>query len=1334
MERFNIDDVRDTFRSDLVPFLDRIEEAAEALLKALGSKPRGRKHDALFDEVAECAHSIHGSSSLVNAYSLAHTSHLIEALSRAARVAESKGDNEQLRELALAWQRGTACMRKMIELELAHDGAVAVQRTLQFRKELSRWESHLPPIPESGIGITMTAPVSPAAAVDVSYSFFEPMEPAKPSSAQVAAPPVATPPAPPAPVAPIIVPAAEPEKIEDAVEYTFEPAAAAPPPVKPEVPAEIAATKAMHVTPETPATAVTAEMESELTEIFQQEARETLVALEGYLQALARNPSDRSAADNLERIYHTLKGASATIGLLAISEILKEIESLTSDRLEKNEPFTPEMIDFIVEKTNAVLAASKLPLVVLAQPANTTEDDLQGIYRKEAEDTFQQIEAAVQALPSAAPGSAEEASLRATMQTLLHRLQGSATLYADVKLAREAEKLKELCQAAVDLERLFEEMTSGTKTLRLLVGAGDRDVALYDSSIAGVLVSSPDSQAAPAESSASSAALAPSSINTPIREEVELDTDVEVRNAFETECGELTASIDSMLMALDESPQPKHVLAELLRSYHTFKGSVNTMGLSALGKIVHHVEDFLEELLSASILPPMRNLSTYLLRVQDGLRANLKTAERGYVVTSLAQLDADIALLRQGGKPLAEPPKSGVASGSSVWKNDSKNAGGEADQGERGERKSIRVSTERLDQLMNLTGELVVSRARTGRRVTTLRSLQRELSYSRERLLQAIDQFRERNEFSSHSAKAGKTVNFAVRRVSGALPAGPGTVQKSDLQQVFSDLELDRYDDINILARRLNEISNDISELQSQINTTLDSFAEDSDGFGKIVGGLQSEITRARMVPVSQLFARLQRPIRDAAEREGKEIRMVTSEEEVELDKTIVDDLYVPMLHLVRNAVAHGIEPADRRAAIGKDRVGTVTLTARQESGRIILEVSDDGGGLNLKALFQKGLERGAIKADAANDHSAIRDLIFLPGISTRDVAGDVSGRGIGCDVVRGEIGKLNGHIDVTTDAGKGTTFVIALPMTLAIRRALLVKQSGQTYAIPLSFARRSIDLSRAEIVDSVGIKRVNFDGTFFPIQDLREILALPETTEDAEGAAAAPARHALLLTVGDISMAVVVDHVMGQDEIVVKTLGDVLGGHPLFSGITISGDGDLILILDVPGMIESSNDGALSVQRSSSGSASSIVRAKSAEPSAPATQPANAKARVLFIDDSLSVRKVAEKFLRNLGVDFTMAVDGVDGLEKLRQGRFDMIFTDLEMPRMHGYEVIREVRYVPAFKDIPVVVVTSRSGGKHKAQAELAGANDYVTKPFTQEVLQEKVTQWVYQRTASAR
>jgi chemosensory pili system protein ChpA (sensor histidine kinase/response regulator) len=764
--------------------------------------------------------------------------------------------------------------------------------------------------------------------------------------------------------------------------------------------------------------------------------------------------------------------------------------------------------------------------------------------------------------------------------------------------------------------------------------------------------------------------------------------------------------------------------------------------------VLHRVEDFLEVLQARAVLPSPRAIASFLLRAQADVQRQVEQSRLGYVEYSLEQIDAAIQRVSATGDASAESIASqwGRSAGISERQAASQSVdSGAVEPREAEERRHIRVETRRLDTLMNLAGELVVSRSRLTTRALLLKRLQQELKRSNRRLVDSIDRFRDDHEFTRIGAQP-----MATPRADTASEALPDRMQTRPFLAQFGELELDRYDDVNVLARRLAEVTSDVSELNLEIAREVNAIVEDSDTFSTFISGIQSEVTRARMIELDAVFARVRLQVRDAAERESKDVRVVARGDNVSIDKSIADALFAPLMHLVRNAVVHGIEAPDQRARLGKTAHGNVELSAREEGGQVVIQVSDDGAGLDLSALREKGAQLGLIDPGTPLGDARVKDLVFAPGLSTKAVAGAVSGRGVGGDVVRRTVERMNGSAHVASTPGRGTTFTLVLPVTLSIARALLVQQQERRFAVPLHFCERIVDALDAVLVESAGVRRLRLEEQYFPVRRLDEVLGKPP---------AGDAGPVLVLRVGKQRLCLQVERVLGHEEIVVKSVGDLLANHPLLAGATIRGDGELALILDVPSIIEadvgsvdaSVHAGAHAVPADPRRLAAAVplearpVEApreprdgRRAEPASGEQQRGAAasaiattrKLRVLFTDDSLSVRRVAEKALLGLGVEVTLAVDGVDAMEKLRAGGVDILFTDLEMPRMHGYELIREVRMLPAHRTLPIVVISSRSGTKHREQAMQLGASEYMTKPFSAKALDAAIERFCRSRT----
>jgi chemosensory pili system protein ChpA (sensor histidine kinase/response regulator) len=535
----------------------------------------------------------------------------------------------------------------------------------------------------------------------------------------------------------------------------------------------------------------------------------------------------------------------------------------------------------------------------------------------------------------------------------------------------------------------------------------------------------------------------------------------------------------------------------------------------------------------------------------------------------------------------------------------------------------------------------------------------------------------------------------------------------------FSELEFDKYDDFNVLARTLVELAADAGEIVQQLGDMVDAIAEETRQVSKVTSSLQRTITGMRLLSIDTLLRRLQRPIRDAARQTGKHIELTCVGGEVQVDRAIIESLYGPLLHLVRNAVSHGIESSEERRAVGKADAGQIELRAVQRHGTVEVTVRDDGRGLDFAAIQAKGERLGLLPPGSTPSREELSKLIFRPGFSTQSQVTDLSGRGIGMDVVAGEVEQLRGTVRVDSEDGRGAAFTIRLPLAAMIEQVLLLRAGTQVYALSQGPIESVFNVEPEMLRETGDGLLLRVGEEHVPVLSLRSLIGdcathawqAPRSASD-DGSRArptpGPGSTAVVLRAGELRMALLIDRIEAQREAVVRPLGRLFGGHPFLNSATFAGDGQVIFVLDV---------GRLS------GLLGTTATLSAGEATAPA-MPGDAAATesddsmVLWADDSISVRKLGGHFLAAEGWTARTAVDGRDALEKLRQGSFRVLVTDLEMPRMHGYELLSEIRSDPHLADLPVIVCSSRSSEKHRRRAHEAGANGYLTKPFTQATL----------------
>lgn len=605
------------------------------------------------------------------------------------------------------------------------------------------------------------------------------------------------------------------------------------------------------------------------------------------------------------------------------------------------------------------------------------------------------------------------------------------------------------------------------------------------------------------------------------------------------------------------------------------------------------------------------------------------------------------------------------------------------------EKQFIRVNIERLDNLMNLVGEMVVNRNKLTKQVDLIKSLRDELAFSQNRLISEIRKFEEKYEY---------TMNFQT-------PA-PAAVEQRPAGESgdFFELEFDRYDDFNLLSRKLTEITNDTNEIMAEFSGFFDSFELDTARISTITSNLQDEITQARMVEMDRLFQLFQRPVRDLAQSENKKINMVVTGGDTKIDKTIFEIISDPIMHMVRNAISHGIEGPEERSRLGKEPGGSLILSARHDGSSIVLQIEDDGRGMDPEHLRKSAVDKGFITAGEAksmSDGDAL-NLIFRPGFSTASSVGKVSGRGVGMDVVTTQLGKINGRIEIKTEKGVGTRFIIKLPLTLAIAQALIVKVKDQEVAIPMNLVEETTRFSDKDIQHAAGEEMINLRGSLMRLLRLNTLLTAGKLSKREEHY-----RYpTLILVLAERRLALMVEDIVGREEIVVKSLGDYLRNVRMFSGATISGEGDVRLILNVAHLF---GEETISTKMSYVGGRE-----------AAAVETPTRKPSVLVVDDSISIRKYVQRFLDRSGYEVETATDGMNALEVLAKAKFDAVITDLEMPVMHGYDLIAEMKRNPVFMSIPIIVLTSRAGEKHRQKAIDMGAQDYLVKPFEEQEMIE--------------
>ena len=598
----------------------------------------------------------------------------------------------------------------------------------------------------------------------------------------------------------------------------------------------------------------------------------------------------------------------------------------------------------------------------------------------------------------------------------------------------------------------------------------------------------------------------------------------------------------------------------------------------------------------------------------------------------------------------------------------------------------IRVRAELLDNLVNFAGEVSIYRSRMDQQNNAFRYNIKELDDTVTRL---------RDQLRKFEIETETQIQFRYEEA--------GTINAD-----FDPLEMDRFTQMQTLSRGMLESLNDLDSLRSILNN----LTRESETLllqqSRVNTELQEGLMRTRMVPISGQVPRLRRIVRQAADEVSKHAELHVEGADNELDRTVLERVMSPLEHMLRNALAHGIESPDIRAAAGKPKNGTIHLNFARESSDIVITVTDDGGGLNLEAIRKKAVEKGILKPDARPSKESLIDLILESGFSTAETVTQLAGRGVGMDVVNNEIKQLGGHLEIKTEAGKGSTFRISMPVSLSVARALLVHVSENTYAIPLIGVETVERVPRAEIIRM----QAERDSTYRWLENdyqyihLSSTLGLTDLLPPLEEQRTIPL---LLVRSGEFRAAVHVDSLIGSREIVVKPVGPQLSTLRGISGATIMGDGSVILILDLGVLMRITAVEHLPQE-------DEIIEAVAVE------VPEKRIPLAMVVDDSITVRKVTTRFLERNNFRTISAKDGVDALTQLQEQRPDIMLLDVEMPRMDGFELATNIRNDAALRHIPIIMITSRTGQKHRDRALGIGVNIYMGKPYSEAELLDNI------------
>ncbi|GAA8363235.1 chemotaxis histidine kinase/response regulator CheAY2 [Helicobacter pylori] len=788
----------------------------------------------------------------------------------------------------------------------------------------------------------------------------------------------------------------------------------------------------------------------------------------------------------------------------------------------------------------------------------------------------------------------------------------------------------------------------------------------------------------------------------------------EIMEDFLIEAFEMNEQLDQDLVELEHNPEDLDLLNRIFRVAHTIKGSSSFLNLNILTRLTHNMEDVLNRARKGEIkitpdimdvvLRSIDLMKTLLVTIRD-TGSDTNNGKENEIEEAVKQLQAitsqNLEGAKEGTKEAPKKENQEEAKKENIKENQenkakaptAENSASDNPLADEPDLDYANMSTEEveaeIERLLNKRQEADKERraqkkqeAKPKQEATPTKETSKTETPKAPKTETKTKAKADTEENKAPSIGVEQTVRVDVRRLDHLMNLiGELVLGKNRLIRIYGDVE-ERYDGEKFLEE-LNQVVSSISAVTTD---------------------LQLAVMKTRMQPVGKVFNKFPRMVRDLSRELGKSIELIIEGEETELDKSIVEEIGDPLIHIIRNSCDHGIEPLEERRRLNKPETGKVQLSAYNEGNHIVIKISDDGKGLDPVMLKEKAIEKGVISerdAEGMSDREAF-NLIFKPGFSTAKVVSNVSGRGVGMDVVKTNIEKLNGIIEIDSEVGVGTTQKLKIPLTLAIIQALLVGVQEEYYAIPLSSVLETVRISQDEIytVDGKSVLRLRDEVlSLVRLSDIFKVDAILESNSDV---------YVVIIGLADQKIGVIVDYLIGQEEVVIKSLGYYLKNTRGIAGATVRGDGKITLIVDVGAMMDMAK--SIKVNITTLMNESENTKSKNSP----------SDYVVLAIDDSSTDRAIIRKCLKPLGITLLEASNGLEGLEMLKNGDKtpDAILVDIEMPKMDGYTFASEVRKYNKFKNLPLIAVTSRVTKTDRMRGVESGMTEYITKPYSGEYL----------------
>ncbi|MBA4380949.1 MAG: hypothetical protein C0406_00140 [Sideroxydans sp.] len=1076
--------------------------------------------------------------------------------------------------------------------------------------------------------------------------------------------------------------------------------------------------------------------DAELLEVFLEEAREVMETLRANLDISRLHLDSREPWVTMRRSFHTLKGSGRMVGLTELGEVAWAVERAMNKWLAENVPATPALLDMVGDAevlfqhwvdmlqsgaTTAHIDTSHLLTVAdciengkelpqVAQPEAPVPEIVEETPQEEAQVQIGSVVMSPVLFRIASEEAAEHvASLQSHLSGLhennehivsydfmraAHTLAGVNRTMGFTTIAELAYALEQWLEVRIDKPNvvndvqlsLLNEVISRLDELCAAVRAhteplqqsdliarlqADKEIviaqqelpiepvfAFTETVIEAPIVDEPTLEVeAQDEAPVVEESLAEIQHDGKKERGVHDEVDEQLLPIFLEEAHELYPQIGSTLRAWRETPEDSQLGRNLQRSLHTLKGSARMAGAMRLGELTHRVEDRVSKAISKNTLDDAlwNEMDNYLDRIAHAID-ELQNPQ-----AAVAADEAPTTITEATPAPIAAPVLEVGA--------------------ERAMQAALlRVRSDTVDRLVNEAGEVSVARSRVEAELREFKNGVLELTDSVNRLRKQLREIEIQ----------------AEGQMQARVSVSPESTQE------FDPLEFDRFTRFQELTRFMNESVHDVQTVQQALLKNLDETSAALNAQAQLNRDLQQGLMSIRMVPFASISERLYRIVRQTGKELGKRANLELSGTEIELDRSVLEKMTAPFEHLLRNAIAHGLETSEQRALTSKAPIGEIRLSLRQESNEVVFDFSDDGAGLDIPRIRQKSLDTGLITADEVISDEQVMQLIFTAGLSTAKEVTEISGRGVGLDVVRSEISALGGRVDITSEPGQGVRFSIHLPLTLAVTKTLLVRAGQSIYALPSTMVEHVQQLKPAELNATYKQQFVDWQARRYTLHYLPRLLGDDQTELISQ-----PHNPVLLLRSGEHRIALHVDELLGNQEVVVKNIGPQLARLPGIAGATVSASGTVILIINPVAFTQ-----RIAVVRK-------IAKAV-------AVEAVHVKPLVMVVDDSLTVRKITTRLLERSGYLVVTAKDGVDALEQLTEISPQVMLLDIEMPRMDGFELAKRLRQDSKTKGLPIIMITSRTADKHRNYAKELGVNEYLGKPYQEDELLQHIARFV--------